>query len=97
MIKITKYSQQKTIQTILFNMSYLWFSSGNIYIYENFIKNIYYIINEEDKDITFMKDISDSKITEYNLKYNNGKDIIDATTFLRIVKLKRLLNDDKNN
>jgi hypothetical protein len=44
-----------------------------------------------------MKDVSDSKITEYNLKYNNGKDIIDALTFLRIVKLKILLHDDKNN
>jgi len=89
MIKITKQNQQKQIQKLLFDKSYEWLNSKKEYMYYNFIDNLYYIVDEKNKKITYISDISDESYHTWN--YINDIVPIDAKTILRILKLNRIL------
>jgi hypothetical protein len=58
-------------------------------MYYNFIDNLYYIVDEKNKKITYISDISDESYHTWN--YINDIVPIDAKTILRILKLNRIL------
>ena len=91
-ILIKEYSDQKIIQQHLFSLGYSWYKLTNKIKIVEYEYNLYYLLREDTKKFTFIKDIND--LDFYIEKVNCGISPIDSKTFLREEKLKRILYDN---